>query len=60
MQRNTNRVAKNGRLTVSLNLGTVDKLNEIGEKMQQHLGLRLSYAQIVEIVINKYIKNDEE
>jgi hypothetical protein len=60
MTRKKERVAKNGRLTVSLPVDVVESLNKIGEELEAETGLGLSYAQIVVALVHKYNKQDDK
>ena len=49
-----NRIAKNGRLTVSLPEEVVLLLNKIGGQLQIETGVKMSYAQIVTALAHRY------
>lgn len=49
-----NRVARNGRLTVSLPEEVVLLLNKIGGQLQVETGVKMSYAQIVTTLAHRY------
>lgn len=53
------RVAKNGRLTVSLPVHVVEKLEMIGKMLEQENGVEYSYAQIVSHIAHAYMKEGQ-
>jgi len=54
------RIAKNNRLTISLPVEVVDMLDTIGDEMEASTGLKLSYAQIVVLLVHQHAKKDEK
>ena len=40
--------------TVTLNLEVIKKLDSVKERVQNELGISLSYAQLIEYIINKW------
>jgi hypothetical protein len=45
---------KDGRITVSINNNVVEQLDAIKQDLAVELGVKLSYTQVVEILIKQY------
>ena len=43
-----------GRITVSINKETVEKLDTIKSKLADELSIKLSYTQVIDILIRSY------
>jgi hypothetical protein len=54
MSNDTRGRKKDGRITVSINNNVVEQLDIIKDSLAVELGVKLSYTQVVELLIKQY------